>query len=250
MKKTLCILLFILVSTSLSAQLFYGSIIAGGNVTQVDGDEIWGYRKIGVNAGASLMMPLNKKQSWFATIELLYTQKGAYKRNVADEMKEPTGGTGIDTNFKRNMHIKYKLNLDYVEIPVVFHYEDFSSGCAFGFGVSWARLVSVKEIEDGYRMITELNSGTYTKSDWCALADVKIRLYKGLKLNFRFQYSFIPLRTRTFYKDNGDTWVRKQCNNVLTLRLIYSFNERYKLNEKKNRIGERMGPKWIRDIKE
>jgi len=247
MKKILSILLLTLFSVPLSAQLFYGSVIVGGNVTQVDGDYIIGYRKIGVNVGASVMMPLNKKQSWFATVELLYTQKGSYSLKDFATLREPDSNL-INYQFKRDESIKYKLNLDYVEIPIVFHFEDYASGFAFGAGVSWARLVSVKEIENGYRMITDLNSGTYRKNDWCALADVKVRLYKGLKLNFRFQYTFVPIRTRVFYEDTKPE-VRKQHNNVLTLRLIYSFNEKYKLNEKKNRRGEQMGVKWVREIK-
>ena len=250
MKKILSLLLFILFSTTASAQLFYGSVIAGGNVTQVDGDMVNGYRKVGVNVGASVMMPLNKKQSWFATLELLYTQKGSSKKNFAEEMSEPDKEL-INVNFARDMKIKYKLNLDYVEIPIVFHFEDLRSGIAFGAGAAWARLVNVKEIENGYRMITDLNSGTYRKNDWSVLADVKLRLYKGLKLNFRFQYTFIPIRTRPYTSQRtGETKKEPQYNNVLTLRLIYSFNEKYKLNEKKNRLGERMGVKWVRDIKD
>jgi len=249
MKKILCAVIFFLVSTSVSAQLFYGSVIAGANLTQVDGDELAGYKKIGANVGASVMIPLNKKQSWFTTVELLYTQKGSRQRNFAPEMSEPNKDF-INESFKRDMKIKYKLDLDYVEIPVVFHFEDLSTGWAFGAGLSWARLVSVKEMENGYRLITDLNSETYSKNDWCALADVKVRLYKGLKLNFRFQYSFVPLRVRVFDAKNGEIWERKQHNNMLTLRLIYSFNEKYKLNERKNRKGERMGTKWVRDIKD
>ena len=251
MKKILSILLLTLFSVPLSAQLFYGSVIAGGNLTQVDGDYIYGYRKLGVNVGASVMMTLNKKQSWFVTVELLYTQKGSSKKNFSPDMdKGKLVDSLINPNFKRDMSIKYKLHLDYVEVPIVFHFEDLASGCAFGAGVSWARLVSVKEIENGYRLITDLKSGTYRKNDWCALADVKVRLYKGLKLNFRFQYSFIPLRTRVFNFKSGEIEERKQYNNMLTLRLIYSFNEKYKLNEKKNRRGEQMGVKWVRDVKD
>jgi hypothetical protein len=248
MKNAFCILLLILVSTSVSAQLFYGSVIGGGNATQVDGDEVFGYRKIGVNAGASVMIPLNKKQCWFGTIELLYTQKGSSYTNADAPMKEPDTSL-IDDRFKRNLKIKYKVYLGYVEIPVVFHYEDPKTAWAFGAGFSWARLIHVKEFENGYRMITNLNSGTYSKNDWCALADVKVRLYKGLKLNFRFQYSFVPIRTRIFNWTSGEINERKQYNHLLTLRLIYTFNEKYTLNETKNRKGERMGTKWIRDIK-
>ncbi|MEG2071356.1 MAG: hypothetical protein RR034_08295, partial [Bacteroidales bacterium] len=150
-----------------------------------------------------------------------------------------------------NPNIKCKLNLDYVEIPLVFHYEDPKTGVAFGLGAAWGRLVYAKEIYNGYRRTTDIRSKTYRTNDWSAIADVKIRLYKGLKLNFRFQYSFVPIRKMTYttLKTNGnvETWERNQYNNVLTLRLIYSFNEKYTPNTKINKKGERQGTKWVRD---
>ncbi len=246
MKKISVLLLLIAISSSVSAQLFYGSIIAGGNVTQVDGDKVFGYRKIGVNVGASVMMPLNKKQTWFATVELLYNQKGSRMKNGGAMMDTSDMDMSlVNRSFERDMNIKYFLKLDYVEIPILFHYEDIKTGWAFGAGVAWARLVNIREIENGFRLITDLNSGTYTKNDWSAIADVKMRIYKGLKLNFRFQYSFVPIRTRIFTKT--EIVERKQRSNILTLRLIYCFNEKFKLNE--NKKGEISKPKWIRDIK-
>jgi len=72
------IILFIFIFTfqsNLFGQRIKGALIAGMNVSQVDGDEIYGFKKVGLNAGASATLPIGK---WFTfTIETLYSQKGS-----------------------------------------------------------------------------------------------------------------------------------------------------------------------------
>lgn len=233
MKRIFLILVIGLMAFQAYPQRFIGSVILGMNTSQVDGDEVYHFRKFGVNGGGSVMVALNEKQTWFATIELLYTQKGSYQK-AAVKMSDTLDldGHNIDYSKPFNEKIKYKLNLDYVEVPILFHYEDPRTGWALGLGASWGRLVNVKEIENGWRTTTSLRSGTYRKSDWSAIADLKIRLWKGLKLNFRYQYTFVPIRTRTYYIGTPKERVRKQFNNVITMRLIYSINEKYVPNNK------------------
>jgi hypothetical protein len=112
-----------------------------------------------------------------------------------------------------------------MEVPVLVMYTD-KEFVSFGAGLSWGRLVGVKEWEHG-RLVetTTINSGTYSKNDFSALADFRIRIYKSLKFNLRYQYSFVKIRTREFENLAGDTWIRKQYNNVITFRLIWVFNE-------------------------
>lgn len=236
MKRIFLILVIGLMAFQAYPQRFIGSVILGMNTSQVDGDEVYHFfRKFGVNGGGSVMVALDEKQRWFATIELLYTQKGSYQKSgvILPDTTE-LFYNNRDTTKPFNPRIKYKLNLDYVEVPVMFHYEDPRTGWAIGLGVAWGRLVNVKEIEDGWYTTTSLRSGTYRKSDWSAIADLKIRLWKGLKLNFRFQYTFVPIRVRT-YQDRltpNKIWERKQYNSVITARLIYSINEKYVPNTK------------------
>ncbi|MDL2309215.1 PorT family protein, partial [Bacteroidales bacterium OttesenSCG-928-C03] len=203
----------------------------------------------GFNAGASVSLACNQRQSWFVTVELLYTQKGSFQKALVDSMNA-FRTENIDYSVPLNNKVKYKVNLDYVEVPVLAHYEDPNTGWALGLGFSWARLVRVKELENGYVLLTNLNSGIYKKNDWCAIVDVKFKIYKNLKFNFRFQYSMIPIRKRTFYYEaTGEVQsIRPQRNNALSLRLIYSFNEKYRRNTNFNPSGERKGAKWIRDI--
>jgi len=269
MKKLLIAILGLFLMQEIEAQRFIGSAIFGGNVAQVDGDQVAGYKKFGFNAGGSLMIALDRKQRFFATIELLYTQKGSYQKADVNypiipinidlwkqdlDRDDLTLEDIIDPNYAQNNRTKYFSRFDYAEIPILFHYEDPRSGWAFGAGFAWGRLVYIKEIENGYRLKSTIQSPLFwcNHNDWSVLADVKIRLYKGLKLNFRFQYSMVPIRDRTFCKYQGEQplpgteWLRHQYHNVISMRLIYSFNEKYIPNPNYGKGGKKV-TRWIRD---
>lgn len=201
------------------AQIIKGEAIVGMNLVQVDGDEAYGFHKIGANVGAGVLVPFSKNGKWDASIEALFSQKGSYQRPQYD-----------DTLISG----EYKLNLNYVEIPVLVMFTD-KELISFGAGFSWGRLVGVKEYEHGFLDdSTTLNSGTYNKNDFSILADFRVKLYKGLKLNLRYEYSLVPIRTRTFENLAGDTWTRNQYNNVISFRLIYVFNEQRSRDNFKN----------------
>ena len=199
----------------LNGQIIKGEAIVGMNLTQVDGDEVYGFKKVGANIGAGVMVPFGKRGRWDVSFETLFTQKGSnQKAQYNDSLNNGMVITG-----------EYKLNLNYVEVPVLVMFTD-KEFISFGAGLSWARLVGVKEYEHGQLVeTTTLNSGTYSKNDFDILADFRIRIYKALKFNLRYQYSLMSIRTRTFSDLAGNTWTRDQYNNVITFRLIWVFNE-------------------------
>jgi hypothetical protein len=213
-KILLPILIVLLLTFRAEAQIIRGGLIAGLNATQVDGDEVFGYKKYGWNLGATAIIPITKKK-WFIGLETVYSQKGSYQHPIySDPAKNGA----------------YKLNLDYVEVPVLLLFED-KGKLTFGAGASWNRLIKVDEWENGRKTLTTL-SGPYTRDDFDVLLDVRFNVYKRLKFNFRYAYSMIKIRTRTY--DNGvSTWDRKQYNNLLSFRLLYVFNEKIKAYTKK-----------------
>jgi len=199
----------------LTAQIIKGEAIFGMNLSQVDGDEVYGFKKVGLNFGAGVLIPFDKKGRWDVSIEALFNQKGANQGIQYYDTVDGQPQTG-----------EYNLNLNYVEVPVLVMYtdKDFISA---GAGFSWGRLVSVKEWEHGNLVeSTTATSGTYAVNDFGILADFRIRIWEGLKFNLRYQYSLIKIRTREFDNRAGDTWTRDQYNNVISLRLIYVFNEK------------------------
>ncbi len=203
---------FLLFEASVFSQQIRGAICGGFNISQVDGDEVWGWKKYGFNVGPSAIIPFVEK--WSVVLETIYTQKGSYQK---PQFAEPKTG-------------EYKLILDYVEVPVLVMFTDkgFMSG---GMGFSWGRIVDFQEYEHGDQVGWDSPYGPYKRDDVNILLDVRFPVYKRLNVNFRYAYSLAKIRTRTFL--TGE--VRDQFNTSLTFRLIYVFGKAIDAGKKKDR---------------
>jgi len=201
-------------SNSVIGQIIKGEALLGLNLSQVEGDEVAGFKKFGLNAGAGVLIPF--KKNWDISMEVTYNQKGARE---SDQYKDTDSLGNITTG-------AYKLRLNYVEVPILVHYTD-KEFITIGAGFAWGRLVGVQEWEHGNIIeSTKLNSGTYSKNDFSYIIDARIRIKGPLKFGVRYQNSMVKIRTRDFTNEyTGNTWSRDQFNKVLTFRLIYIFNE-------------------------
>lgn len=204
LKIPIVIIYFFISAGPLFSQSIKGGLIAGFNMSQVDGDEVYGYHKYGLNTGAMAIIPLDEKFS--ISLEILYNQKGSYQRPWFSD--DSANGA-------------YKLILNYLDVPVLFQYED-KKVIKFGTGFSWGRLVEFKEWEHEKRIYWDTPYGPYKNSDIDFLFDVQLRLIQGLSFDMRYAYSVGKIRTRTFL--TGET--RKQFNNMITLRMIYVFRDK------------------------
>lgn len=243
------------------AQRFIGYLAAGANFSQIEGDDVHGFYKVGVNAGPGVMLPLGRKQNMSISAELLFTQKGSrcsYRRDPFDTLLyAPSMYEDVNRAIPFDSTVKCRMSLDYIQIPVIFRYEDMRSGCFIGAGFAWSRLVRAKEIYNGFTRTTSVTSGTFKTSDWTFLVDAGVRLYKNLSLNVRWEYSMVPIRNMHYvigrYNAEGgfdvkDQWVSKMHNHVLTCRLTYFINEKFTRNTKTKRDGTLIGTKWVREI--
>lgn len=187
----------------ITAQVMQGAFNLGINATQVDGDEVYGYHKVGLHIGPSVSIPFN---SFSFSLETIFNQKGAYQKATRPhELNKDSG--------------QYFLKLNYVDIPVLLHYTD-KDIVTVGAGVSWGRLVYIREKEHGKETRTNTLSNTYDKNDWNVLVDIKFKPIKKIDFLFvgvRYAYSMRKIRERTFL--NGE--VRQQYNNLLTFKTIW-----------------------------
>jgi hypothetical protein len=227
-------LLILLLAIPALSQRFLGAFSVGMNLTQVDGDEEYGFNKVGLNIGPSVILPFGKDKKWSITMELLFSQMGSRQKSVY------AARDSITDSLHTGYYDGYRLSLNYLQIPLMVHFTD-KRIIAAGVGFAYGQLVGVSEYEDyndprGWvHTATSLNSGTYAKSDYEVLADVRLRLWKKLWVNVRYSYSMVPIRTRVFVNPlTSETWTRKQYNNVITLRLVYIFNDLLP-NKKKKR---------------
>ena len=242
--------------SSLKAQIIKGEVFFGGNATQVDGDECYGYKRFGVHAGAGALIPVTDFMD--IGMEILFNQKGAYKR---DSIRYGSSFTHA-----------YDLRLNYAEIPVMVYLTD-KNKYSLGLGLSYGRIVGISEkidhqstdigIGDGHLFWKEgyngpdlgkvetlsqladifyhqgfhdtipisqyvCNSNSYTPSDLSFCASLRFRFWKGFHAELRYQYSLKSIRTRIHYREFPEInphHVSLQHNNVLTLRIVYIFNE-------------------------
>lgn len=206
-------------SLGANAQIFKGMVMAGANLSQMNGDQTYGYNKVGLNAGVGVMAPLNKNRTFLMSMELLYNNLGA------KEKLDP---------------FKYNTSLQYVSIPVMVHYEDRFGGLTFGVGLQYSRLFQFNEdwglpvpaIQYMDRPIMSTVTD-FKKDDYSFVLDFRFRVWERLKLNFRYQYSIVPIRENVHYNNSFDpshmdyeTWKRDFYHNSLTIRVIYVINER------------------------
>ena len=217
--------MFIAVSFNGYGQLFKGEVLIGGNLNQVDGDRVVGYKKAGYCGGLGLVFPFRfspkyETKSWSASMQILLCQRGARQQNYNFNIK--------DTNFQyaTQYKFKYRLQLNYVCLPFMLHYTD-KERYSIGMGLSYNRLFSSKEIEfdilQTYDSVAHFNS-----SDFMFVCDLRCRIWQKLKAGFRFEYSITPIRSRFFHPSeyNPKAETRKQYNNSLSLYLVYVFNEK------------------------
>ncbi len=206
-----------LFSTDIKAQIVKGEGFIGLNLSQIDGDNAYGYKRAGLHCGLGAMIPVYQKDLFdidFA-LEVVFNQRGSHQR--AQYVGDVNGITG-----------EYDVYMSYLEVPVLFYFSD-KQMYSLGLGASYGRMISLKEYEHGN--LTDVNLSytgvdKYNKNDFCVLAEAKIRLYERLKLAVRYQYSIAKIRTRPFYNiDGSPDCPRDHYNNCVTVRLMYVFNE-------------------------
>ncbi|MFO7615006.1 MAG: outer membrane beta-barrel protein [Bacteroidales bacterium] len=210
-------------SSTLHAQRFQGAVMGGMNIAQVDGDEVFGFKRVGGHFGLAAILPINK---WDITLETVFSQKGAREKPqyTYDKYVYDSASMSYDT---LRYSGEYNLRLNYVEIPLMVHYTD-RDWITAGAGFSYGRLVSLSEIEHSGNIPPYSDTVAFNKNDLNVLLDLQVRVWRQLKFNVRYAYSVLPIRTRTYHDvlyQLKDPWDRKQYNNLLTFRLVWVFNE-------------------------
>ncbi|NNC96227.1 MAG: PorT family protein [Chitinophagales bacterium] len=179
---------------------FRGGLILGFNATQIDGDDMGGFKKFGLNSGAIVYFVLDERFS--ISTSLLYSQKGAK--------------SSFNT---KNSFSSRKIIIDYVDIPIQFNYHD-KEIAIFSGGIALGRLVRYKQFVGGIP-IHDTDPNPY--SDWSlsAVANVTFLIKQQFGVNIHFQYSVLSLGERF---DESNFKNRGQYNNILGLRTMYFFN--------------------------
>lgn len=210
--KTLTVILFswmFCLPGTLFAQKFDGGILAGGALSQVDGDNWIGFSKVGYLAGAFVNLELSGHSS--LQLEMEYIQKGSRKNDY----------------FLENATHTYILRLHYLEIPLLYQFTflkriQVEAGPAADVLLGYQEQVDWQEVPSDYPFRSVALAGIVGASGF---------ITNHLKATFRFNYSLLSIRQPQSPEERGKPW-RKilfewgQFNNVMSLSISYQFKGR------------------------
>lgn len=186
---------------------FYGGVVAGANFSQVDGDRFAGYHKVGMNLGGIVYTQFAPNLA--VSMEILYSQKGsrAHKAQLST-----TQAYVVQS---------HRIRLDYAEVPIMLCYFDKRKS-HFGLGFSYSQLIQNREdvkTNPDFPVALLEEEFPFRKMDINFLIGGSLKLYQGLFLNLRFQYSMVPIRTKV----HPELGRQEQFSNLYALRLMYLF---------------------------
>jgi len=205
MKKVILCLVILLPLTALS-QKFNGGVLAGFNVSQVDGDTWEGYHKVGYQAGAYVYLRVSPHSSF--QMEMEYFQKGS--RKVSD----PEKGDMTD----------YLLRIHYLEIPVLYQFT-FAKRVQAEIGPAVDVLLGSLEETNGQPVENLVPLRTVTLAGILGMA---CYITPHLKAGARFNYSLLSIRQPADPEPPGYRHIlfeTGQFNNVLSLTLTWDFKK-------------------------
>lgn len=207
LRKTLLICsLFLIVGYSVCvAQKFSGSFFGGLSSSQVAGDQLSGFNKAGVIAGASVFLPI--KSNLGVEMEIQFIQKGSRK---------PVDAESTDLSY-------YRMQLNYVEVPFLLHY-NYSKRFHFNVGFSVGQLLSSKE-EDSGGVIPENQTLPFEKKEFAICGGMYYGFNEKFFLDLRLSNSVIPIRK--IGENNIQNIKSGQYNTVLSFTIKYriGFNQ-------------------------
>jgi hypothetical protein len=193
-------LFFLAVATQ--AQNFGGGGIAGFSTSQVSGDRLSGFNKVGFVAGALASIPVSERVG--VQMEITYIQKGSRK----------------NLNPEKNDFRAYRLDLNYVEVPIIVLYH-YNKKLVIEGGPSLGTLVHSKE-QDEQGSFTEQRP--FKKTELSINAGISYPLISNLMLNWRISNSLLPVRPHV----SGETFRLNmgQYNTVLAFTLRYQVSNK------------------------
>jgi hypothetical protein len=191
------ILLFSVIVVAGAQQVFRAGVMAGLNISQIEGDGFAGYNKAGPVFG--IFVNTFFLDELAGQVEINYSSKGSQRNTTIEDPRY------------------FRIELHYVEIPVLARYFH-PAGFSVEGGLSGGYLFSSSERDE----VSEISIATpFKKTEFAFIAGASWHITQSLELNSRFSYSILPVRQHA----GGGTyrWNRGQNNNVIAFALRYQF---------------------------
>ena len=185
--------------SSKAQQVFQPSLVASLSATQMSGDGMGGWNKVGGFLGANVH--LASKTNWTASIGLQYIQKGS--RAKLDSITNQS----------------YAFHLNYFEAPICATYH--GKKLKFSIGLSAGVLVYQKLMSNGYDYDIDPPFSFYELG---ALTGVEYKINEHFSAMFRFSSSLLPAREAPSAEYFTRYYQKGNYNQVLQFGLMYNFS--------------------------
>jgi hypothetical protein len=198
----LLVLSFTLISCINGQTVFKGGLSLGIVASQISGDQLSGFNKAGIFGGAYVNFSFRERSA--LQFEMNYIQKGS--------ARNPTV----------NNPVKYRLNLQYIEVPILYHWM-FNKRFVLELGPTVAFLMKSTEKDERGIM---LGTRPFNWYEVGVLGGIQFNISNNFRAGFRGQNSILPVRNHAgnvTYRLN-----RGQYNSLLLLNLTYEFSSRKK----------------------
>lgn len=159
----------------LSAQTFSAMLVGGVNLSQIDGDKLGGFNKLGFNTGARVSAKLSDR--WSLSTEFLYSQQGASRVPTDD----------ISSQYD-------KIRLNFVEVPLMINFSDWK--ILASAGVSYNRLINYEVINDVGSNITDVKSEDYNTDIASLVLGASYFFSEKVALNIRWSRHLTNLKKK------------------------------------------------------
>ncbi len=175
---------------------FRATFLLGMNAAQIDGDDLAGFNKVGLNVGGQVNIVLDRND-WVGrfqpSVGIAFSQKGSRPNN-----NDPSGLQS------------QRFSLSYAQIPVMINYVDhrlmFSAGFAYG------QLVNSKFIDNNGIDVSESASENYNKADVSFIGGATFYATNNIGLNINWERSLTTV--------NNIGW---QVNRLISFKVAYTF---------------------------
>lgn len=177
MIRVLFFIVFVFCATFGSAQKFNGALVAGINISQIDGDGEAGYHKWGLSGGGKMSYEIYPRMD--LSIEMLYSQRGSRSVRKIDP---------------------WIINFDYIEVPLIYSIKDWYQEdekyykARLDLGLSYGYLFRSTQNIAGFEEALE----NLTANDLSYVLGAGLRLNRHWGVGFRFTKSFFRI-----YKDEN-----------------------------------------------
>ena len=215
-KKFIILSVLIALFTSVFAQenekpdnsRFYGGVRVGFTASQISGDDLTGFHKVGAAVGAFVNHTIVPSGRLKLQLELDFMMKGSHSYSPKNDFAD---------NF-------YSLTLGYVEMPllVVWTAGKWTLwGKPFQFELEIGPVLGVN-VFSREREANGLIVGRppFRWYEFSGIAGISLMIADHHSVNFRFENSIVPVRIPTWVYDR---LVYKQFNTLLTFSYCYQF---------------------------